>query len=221
MHASMSENASSSHVGESRSLKLKSRGVGCLFYTCLFGLASLSVSDASGGSWTAGVIELIWYSVGLLLYLSLHLFDLEGLPLLFDVLLSWLEDLLLSLDLWGSLSNCVYFVCHHCICFSCCNLYSLCSFWIYIGLKSGSYNCICGIPVQLLGSLCCCGCVSTCSNSFGWGVCWQNLDVQKYVLWRWLLVMLILLFAWVVLFGTVCSIAPGVCSDLKVICRLM
>ena len=116
MPAPISENNSSLHVDESRSLKLKSllgRGVGHLFLHLLTGLSSLSVSDASVGSCIAVVMERIWNGVGFLLYLLLccgdlwHLFDLEGLPLLLDLLLSQLEDLLPSLDLLGFLQLCL------------------------------------------------------------------------------------------------------------------
>ena len=106
----MSENASSSHVDESKSLKLKNRGVGHLSLHLPTGLSLLLVFAASVGSVTEVVMEWILNGVGLLLYLLylwLHLFDLEGLPLLFDLLLSQLEDLLLFLDLWGSLQLCL------------------------------------------------------------------------------------------------------------------
>ena len=110
MHGSVSENASSSHVDEPRSLKLKSRGVGHLSLHLFIGLSVLSVFAASVGLWTEAVMEWILNDVGLLLYLLLHCGDLLCLLLLFDLLLSRLEDLLLFLDLWGSL--CVCFVCH-------------------------------------------------------------------------------------------------------------
>ena len=99
----MSENASSSHVDESRSLKLKSRGVGHLSLHLFIGLSVLSVFAASVGFWTEVVMEWILNGVGLLLYLLLHCGDLLCLLLLFDLLLSRLEDLLLFCDLWGSL----------------------------------------------------------------------------------------------------------------------
>ena len=55
----MSENASSSHVDESKSLKLKSRGVGHLSLHLLIGLSLLSVLAVSVGSWTEVMMEWI------------------------------------------------------------------------------------------------------------------------------------------------------------------
>ena len=76
MHASVSENASSLHVNESKLLKLKSRGVVHLSLHLLIGLSSLSVFAASVGSWTEVMMEWILNGVGFLLYLLLHCGDL-------------------------------------------------------------------------------------------------------------------------------------------------
>ena len=77
---SMSNNNSSLHVVKSRSAvslkveKVKSfpcRGVGHLFLHLLTfaGLSSVLLLDATLGSLTAVVMELMWYGVGLCLYL--------------------------------------------------------------------------------------------------------------------------------------------------------
>ena len=81
-------------------------GVGDLFLHLLnlVGLLDLSCMSLLDDLQSCVVVMvLIWCGVGLLLYLLLHCEFLEGLPLLLDLLLSWLEDLLLSPDLFDFL----------------------------------------------------------------------------------------------------------------------
>ena len=83
-------------------------GVGDLLnFTGLLGLSCVSLFDALQSC--VVVMVSIWCGVGLLLYLLLHCEVLEGLPLLLDLLLSRLEDLLLSLDLFDFLQ--LYLLC--------------------------------------------------------------------------------------------------------------
>ena len=73
----------------------------------LLGLSCMSLLDALQSC--VVVMVLIWCGVGLLLYLLLCCEVLEGLPLLLDLLLLQLEDLLPSLDLFDFLQ--LYLLC--------------------------------------------------------------------------------------------------------------
>ena len=148
MFDSVSENDSSSNVVESRSsvllnvekvMSFSGRGVGHLFLHLLSftGLWSVLLQDVMLGSWPLVVMELIWYGVGLCLYLCWVCVFLAGLfehlLLLGDVLLSLLGDLLLCLWLLGLFGS-VYFVCN-----------CICVFLFCIMLKNVLLHSICGI----------------------------------------------------------------------------